>query len=59
MIDEVDDVLALVAAGKLDEAQSLLDRSLDRLDEIKSDDAAEGATLRLERLADAIGLDSD
>ena len=59
VIAEVDDVLALVAAGKLDEAQSLLDRSLDRLDEIKSDDAAEGATLRLERLADAIGLDSD
>lgn len=59
VIADVDDAVALVADGKVDEAQRLLDRSFDLLDRIKSDDAKEGATLRLERLADAMGLDSN
>ena len=59
VIADVNDAVALVADGKVDEAQRLLDRSFDLLDRIKSDDAKEGATLRLERLASAMGLDSN
>ncbi len=59
VVEEVDEVLALYAAGELEEAQRLLERAFERLDEIESDDAAEGAEVRLERIAQAIGLDAD
>ena len=59
VVEEVDEALAQYAAGELDEAQRLLERAFERLDEIESDDAAEGAQLRLERLAQAIGLDAN
>jgi len=56
VIADVDEALALIADGRADEAQRLLDKSFDRLDKIKSDVLKEGATLRLGRLVDAIGL---
>ncbi len=59
VIAEIDEAVVLIADGKVDEAQRLFDRSFDRFDKIKSDDAQEGATVRLERLADVIGLESD
>ena len=55
VIANVDEALALIADGQADEAQRLLDKSFDRLDQIKSDDLKEGATLRLGRLVEALG----
>ena len=56
VIADVDEALTLIADGQADEAQHLLDKLFDRLDKIKSDDLKEGATLRLGRLVEAIGL---
>ncbi len=59
VIADVDEALALIADGNSREAERLFDRVFDRLDKIKSDEVNDGATLRLERLAVTIGLDSD